>query len=183
MLAVAAARARWKRRSASEWRLKRHMLLAATAHHESRNSKLRPQMVREADLLVHGGERRRCARVTKLTRIILPPPAGELSERSRCASVRGGEVPEWSIGAVSKAVVLLAGVPWVRIPPSPPAAPSDNVAAVSDLSWRLVLVDEYGVDDGVRYRCPGDCDLARCCITPIVAANTPATKPATSSGD
>jgi hypothetical protein len=36
-------------------------------------------------------------------------PAGELSERSRCASVRGGEVPEWSIGAVSKAVVLLAG--------------------------------------------------------------------------
>src|SRR6185437_3239078 len=35
--------------------------------------------------------------------------AGELSERDCCASVRGGEVPEWSIGAVSKAVVLLAG--------------------------------------------------------------------------
>jgi hypothetical protein len=29
--------------------------------------------------------------------------------RDGCASVRGGEVPEWSIGAVSKAVVLLAG--------------------------------------------------------------------------
>ena len=35
--------------------------------------------------------------------------AGELSAQARCASVRGGEVPEWSIGAVSKAVVLLAG--------------------------------------------------------------------------
>ncbi len=31
----------------------------------------------------------------------------------------GGEVPEWSIGAVSKTVVPLR-VPWVRIPPSPP---------------------------------------------------------------
>jgi hypothetical protein len=31
-----------------------------------------------------------------------------------------GEVPEWSIGAVSKTVVR-ASVPWVRIPPSPPA--------------------------------------------------------------
>ena len=30
-----------------------------------------------------------------------------------------GEVPEWSIGTVSKTVVL-ARVPWVRIPPSPP---------------------------------------------------------------
>ena len=30
-----------------------------------------------------------------------------------------GEVPEWSNGAVSKTVVL-AIVPWVRIPPSPP---------------------------------------------------------------
>ncbi len=36
-----------------------------------------------------------------------------------------GEVPEWSIGTVSKTVVR-ASVPWVRIPPSPPpeAAPS-----------------------------------------------------------
>jgi hypothetical protein len=30
-----------------------------------------------------------------------------------------GEVPEWSIGTVSKTVVPLR-VPWVRIPPSPP---------------------------------------------------------------
>ena len=29
-----------------------------------------------------------------------------------------GEVPEWTIGAVSKTVVVL-GPPWVRIPPSP----------------------------------------------------------------
>ena len=29
-----------------------------------------------------------------------------------------GEVPEWTIGAVSKTVVVL-GLPWVRIPPSP----------------------------------------------------------------
>src|SRR5260370_39632829 len=33
---------------------------------------------------------------------------------------RAGEVPEWSIGTVSKTVVR-ASVPWVRIPPSPPA--------------------------------------------------------------
>src|SRR5262249_9665095 len=31
-----------------------------------------------------------------------------------------GEVPEWSIGTVSKTVVR-ASVPWVRIPPSPPS--------------------------------------------------------------
>ena len=40
----------------------------------------------------------------------------------REANPRGrpsGEVPEWSIGAVSKTVVR-ATVPWVRIPPSPP---------------------------------------------------------------
>jgi hypothetical protein len=29
-----------------------------------------------------------------------------------------GEVPEWTIGAVSKTVVA-ARLPWVRIPPSP----------------------------------------------------------------
>src|SRR5882757_7434471 len=33
---------------------------------------------------------------------------------------RAGEVPEWSIGTVSKTVVR-ASVPWVRIPPSPPS--------------------------------------------------------------
>src|SRR5712664_2421472 len=33
-----------------------------------------------------------------------------------------GEVPEWSIGTVSKTVVR-ASVPWVRIPPSPPISP------------------------------------------------------------
>ena len=31
-----------------------------------------------------------------------------------------GEVPEWSNGTVSKTVVRVT-VPWVRIPPSPPA--------------------------------------------------------------
>ena len=36
---------------------------------------------------------------------------------------RCGEVPEWSIGAVSKTVER-ASVPWVRIPPSPPLAPA-----------------------------------------------------------
>src|SRR5262249_7167512 len=36
---------------------------------------------------------------------------------------RAGEVPEWSIGTVSKTVVR-ASVPWVRIPPSPPASPA-----------------------------------------------------------
>ena len=39
------------------------------------------------------------------------PPVGQATPR--------GEVPEWSIGTVSKTVVL-ARVPWVRIPPSPP---------------------------------------------------------------
>src|SRR3990170_6115942 len=35
-----------------------------------------------------------------------------------------GEVPEWSNGTVSKTVVRVT-VPWVRIPPSPPA-PKDH---------------------------------------------------------
>jgi hypothetical protein len=45
-----------------------------------------------------------------------------LSRKDRFAKVRAtyGEVPERSIGAVSKTVVR-ASVPWVRIPPSPPA--------------------------------------------------------------
>src|SRR5437879_4912536 len=38
---------------------------------------------------------------------------------------RAGEVPEWSIGTVSKTVVR-ASVPWVRIPPSPPASPAST---------------------------------------------------------
>jgi hypothetical protein len=110
MLAVAAARARWKRRPASEWRLKRHMPLAATTHHDSRNPKPRARMVRGADRLVHG----ECVADMRPGDEIdadyhAARPVGELSERSRCASVRSGEVPEWSIGAVSKAVVLLAG--------------------------------------------------------------------------
>src|SRR5712671_7691395 len=36
-----------------------------------------------------------------------------------------GEVPEWSIGTVSKTVVR-ASVPWVRIPPSPPTNERDR---------------------------------------------------------
>src|SRR5262249_9202760 len=47
---------------------------------------------------------------------------------------RAGEVPEWSIGTVSKTVVR-ASVPWVRIPPSPPASP-----AFKDDSMRAVIV-------------------------------------------
>ena len=43
------------------------------------------------------------------TRTAAQPPSG----------ARRGEVPEWSIGTVSKTVVPLR-VPWVRIPPSPP---------------------------------------------------------------
>jgi hypothetical protein len=37
-----------------------------------------------------------------------------------------GEVPEWSIGTVSKTVVR-ASVPWVRIPPSPPFIPNSAI--------------------------------------------------------
>src|SRR5262245_42178159 len=44
---------------------------------------------------------------------IVPPP-------SEATSFQCGEVPEWPNGAVSKTVVPLR-VPWVRIPPSPPA--------------------------------------------------------------
>jgi hypothetical protein len=46
-----------------------------------------------------------------------------------------GEVPEWSIGTVSKTVVPVR-VPWVRIPPSPPIM---NLSAFADLRaspWR-----------------------------------------------
>ncbi len=39
--------------------------------------------------------------------------------QSRAGSGDSGEVPEWSIGAVSKTVDRSRG-PWVRIPPSPP---------------------------------------------------------------
>ena len=41
-----------------------------------------------------------------------------------------GEVPEWSIGTVSKTVVR-ASVPWVRIPPSPPLAPADMLSVAA----------------------------------------------------
>ena len=44
-----------------------------------------------------------------------------------------GEVPEWTIGAVSKTVVVF-GPPWVRIPPSPL------------LDFRLLIVDFELVD-------------------------------------
>jgi hypothetical protein len=111
MPAVASARARWKRRPAPEWRLKRYVPLAATANHDSRNPQPRARMVREADRLVHGeySVADMCPGDEIGADYHAARPAGELSERSRCASVRGGEVPEWSIGAVSKAVVLLAG--------------------------------------------------------------------------
>ena len=54
------------------------------------------------------------------------PPFDRVALVPRCAR---GEVPEWSIGTVSKTVVG-ASSPWVRIPPSPPRAaprPSDLV--------------------------------------------------------
>src|ERR1700759_2032360 len=41
-----------------------------------------------------------------------------------------GEVPEWSIGTVSKTVVR-ASVPWVRIPPSPPVLRDSSLIDVS----------------------------------------------------
>ena len=41
-----------------------------------------------------------------------------------------GEVPEWSIGAVSKTVVGLRP-PWVRIPPSPPLALTEQFSGLS----------------------------------------------------
>jgi hypothetical protein len=45
-----------------------------------------------------------------------------LRRRSGAATdTRAGEVPEWSNGTVSKTVVRVT-VPWVRIPPSPPAS-------------------------------------------------------------
>src|SRR5258707_8203372 len=46
-------------------------------------------------------------------------------KESRPYKLGPGEVPEWSIGTVSKTVVR-ASVPWVRIPPSPP--PSEALA-------------------------------------------------------
>src|SRR4029079_14382098 len=48
--------------------------------------------------------------------------AGRPTARPACQGC--GEVPEWSIGAVSKTVVR-ASVPWVRIPPSPPSSPAN----------------------------------------------------------
>jgi hypothetical protein len=47
----------------------------------------------------------------------------------RRAAACHGEVPEWPIGAVSKTVVRVS-VPWVRIPPSPPASPAQTAVAV-----------------------------------------------------
>ncbi len=49
----------------------------------------------------------------------------EGSNPSLSANRRPGEVPEWSIGAVSKTVDRASG-PWVRIPPSPPDVRSGN---------------------------------------------------------
>ena len=46
-----------------------------------------------------------------------------------------GEVPEWSIGTVSKTVVR-ASVPWVRIPPSPPSSPQR--VCRSPCTWQFI---------------------------------------------
>src|SRR6266850_436090 len=54
-----------------------------------------------------------------------------------------GEVPEWSIGTVSKTVVR-ASVPWVRIPPSPPfcfALRCENVRALAGKNYALLKED------------------------------------------
>src|ERR1043166_7902088 len=52
-------------------------------------------------------------------RALAPQPRPVAGEKSPTYKRRAGEVPEWSIGTVSKTVVR-ASVPWVRIPPSPP---------------------------------------------------------------
>src|SRR5215207_4899947 len=50
-----------------------------------------------------------------------------------------GEVPEWSIGTVSKTVVR-ASVPWVRIPPSPPTFAAQQ-RGCPPKPWRRRAVD------------------------------------------
>ena len=57
-----------------------------------------------------------------------PTKSGAAREAQKVAARRpasymnaDGEVPEWSNGTVSKTVVRVT-VPWVRIPPSPPAS-------------------------------------------------------------
>ena len=57
-----------------------------------------------------------------------------------------GEVPEWSIGTVSKTVVA-ARSPWVRIPPSPPSF-LDRHRPISRIGW----IDRRGdrVVEGAR---------------------------------
>ena len=55
------------------------------------------------------GENRPTGRLVRAGVLIYGPPR----------QTARGEVPEWSIGPVSKTGVR-ASVPWVRIPPSPP---------------------------------------------------------------
>ena len=58
-------------------------------------------------------------RVTGIAISLLQYGARTVKHRVERQDHTCGEVPEWSNGAVSKTVVL-AIVPWVRIPPSPP---------------------------------------------------------------
>ncbi len=51
---------------------------------------------------------------------IAPPALPQPEVKGRQLATSSGEVPEWSIGAVSKTVER-ESVPWVRIPPSPPS--------------------------------------------------------------
>ena len=72
-----------------------------------------------------------------------------------------GEVPEWSIGTVSKTVVG-ASSPWVRIPPSPPLWQSAGHAARAK-PWRtvaFVVLDHDGAraqepKQALALYCPG----------------------------
>jgi hypothetical protein len=52
-----------------------------------------------------------------------------------------GEVPEWSIGAVSKTVVGLRP-PWVRIPPSPPH-PQNNPYSLQCVAHKRLIPLTY----------------------------------------
>ncbi len=62
-----------------------------------------------------------------------------------------GEVPEWSIGTVSKTVVH-ASVPWGRIPPSPPLnlILSANPGGGASYPWGAALISEVMIREGCR---------------------------------
>ena len=82
----------------------------------------RPQPVATGDVTNNDQSAKKRKRVTAFTISLLQKPARTVKHRVERQDHTCGEVPEWSNGAVSKTVVL-AIVPWVRIPPSPPFFP------------------------------------------------------------